>query len=98
MSTLGVVIVIGVVIAAAFWYFNRKPETFTTTDNESKPVENPTPVVEITPVEVKSEPVVEVEPVKAKKVTKPKVAKKATTTKAAPGAKTVKKPKLKTAK
>ena len=107
MSTLGVVIVIGLAIGIAFWFFNRKPETFSeSTDKpEVAPYKVPeqeatTPiplVVETAPV---SAPVVaEEKPVKAKRVSKPKVAaKKTSTAKATVAAKAVKKPRLKTAK
>jgi len=113
MSTLGVVIVIGLAIGIAFWFFNRKPETFSeSTDKpEVAPYKVPellrlsepeatTPiplVVETAPV---SAPVVAEEKVaKAKKASKPKVAaKKTSTVKATAAPKAVKKPKLKTAK
>lgn len=107
MSTLGVVIIIVLAVGLAFWFFNRKPETFS--ENTDKPEEAPykvpepaatTPipmVVETAPVIVPA--VVEEKPVKEKKASKSKVAaKKASTAKATTATKAVKKPKLKTAK
>jgi hypothetical protein len=108
MSTLGVVIVIAVVGFFAIWYFNRKPEQRNDSPVEVKPEEVAKPEVKIedSPSEVgkpandrveatiPAEPVQK--PVKAKRASKPKVATKKVAEKPAP--KTVKKPKLKTAK